>query len=122
MRYVIDSNIIIYFLNGDHCAKNFILTELTNCAISRITYVEVMSYAFTEIAAQAARNFLHELEIFDTSAEIARQAISNRQARKIKLPDNFIAATAQVYGRCLVTRNIDDYANIDVKIYNPFSS
>lgn len=102
-------------------AKDFILTELENCIISRITYIEVMSYSFTEAAYQYTHNFLHELEIIDTSAEIARQAILNRRLRKIKLPDNLIAATAQVYALCLVTRNVDDYTNINLKIYNPFA-
>ncbi len=40
--------------------------------------------------------------------------------KKIKLADNIIAATTQVYDLILVTRNTKDFSQIDIKILNPF--
>ena len=34
--------------------------------------------------------------------------------------DAFIAATARVHGLTLVTRNVRDFANLDVTLLNPF--
>ncbi len=36
------------------------------------------------------------------------------------LPDAIIAATANTDDLCLVTRNVEDFKNIDVRILNPF--
>ena len=52
--------------------------------------------------------------------EIAENAIDIRKQYRIKLPDAIIAATANTDDLCLVTRNIEDFKNIAVKILNPF--
>lgn len=52
----------------------------------------------------------------DTNREIAIQSIKNRKSKKIKVPDNIIASTAQVYDLKLVTKNINDFNSLDVKV------
>ena len=47
-KYLIDSNIIIYHLNGVEVATNFLKENISNCFISRITFIEVLSFDFTE--------------------------------------------------------------------------
>ena len=47
-KYLIDSNIIIYHLNGVEVATNFLKQNILNCFISRITFIEVLSFDFTE--------------------------------------------------------------------------
>jgi len=47
--------------------------------------------------------------------------ISIRKIHRIKLPDAIIAATALVNGLELVTRNINDFKNIDgLNLINPW--
>lgn len=46
--------------------------------------------------------------------------IKNRKDKKIKLADNIIASTAQVYDLILVTRNIDDFRGLKLNTYNPY--
>ena len=60
-QYLIDSNVIIYHLNGEQIATN---------------------------------------------EDISLQCLKNIEIKKIKLPDNLIAATAQINNLILVTRNI----------------
>jgi predicted nucleic acid-binding protein len=52
---------------------------------------------------------------------ILEQAIANRKIKKIKLVDNIILATAQIYNLKLVTRNTKDFIGFDIEILNPFN-
>ena len=118
MKYLIDSNIIIYHLNGNEEATNFITKNVEKSTISRITYIEVMSFNFTAEEEERVKDQLMDYDIIDTSQKIALQAIANRKEKKIKVPDNIIASTAQVNDLTLVTRNVNDFNNLDIKILN----
>ncbi|SPD73158.1 conserved hypothetical protein [uncultured Desulfobacterium sp.] len=52
--------------------------------------------------------------------KIADIVVDIRKKNRIKLPDAIISATAISENVQLVTRNIDDFENINVKILNPF--
>ena len=121
MKYLLDSNIIIYHLNGEKTASDFIAENINRCAISQITFVEVLSFDFTENEASEIKDFLECFMIFDTSMAIAIQCLKNRKVKKIKIPDNFIAATAQVNDLVLVTRNIEDFNQLEIKLLNIFN-
>lgn len=116
MTYLLDSNILIYHLNGDVSVTTFISGNREYCAISRISYIEVLSFDFTPEEEIEVRDLLDNFVIIDTNREIAIQAINNRKIKKIKVPDNIIASTAQVYDLTLVTKNINDFNSIDVKV------
>ncbi len=123
MKYLLDSNIIIYHLNGDRTATEFIRKNINSCAISQITYVEVLSFDFENEDERAeVKSFLECLDIFDTNKAIAIQCLKNRKKRKIKIPDNLIASTAQANNLTLVTRNSDDFKNLDINMINIFEN
>jgi len=123
MKYLLDSNIIIYHLNGDKTATEFILKNINSCAISQITYVEVLSFDFENEDERAeVKSFLECLDIFDTNKAIAIQCLKNRKKRKIKIPDNLIASTAQANNLTLVTRNSEDFKNLDINIINIYEN
>lgn len=42
--------------------------------------------------------------------------------RPVPIMDGFLAATAQVHDLTLVTRNVDDFADLPIRIENPFSA
>lgn len=42
--------------------------------------------------------------------------------RPLPIMDGFLAATAQVHDLTLVTRNVDDFAGLPIRIENPFST
>jgi len=120
MKYLLDSNIIIYYLNGDKNIYDFIEKNKSISSISLITYYEVLNYNFSEEEALLVRAFLDEFEILSVSKNIINKALENRAVKKIKMADNFILATAQIFGLDIVTRNTKDFASFTDKLLNPF--
>ncbi len=119
-KYLIDSNIFIYHLNKDKIATDFLLNNVEVSAISRITFIEVLSFNFSSKEEEIVRDYLNNFMIIDTDEEISLQAVKNRNIKKIKLPDNIISATAQLNDLILVTRNTKDFKYIHVDVLNPF--
>ncbi|MBV5277904.1 MAG: type II toxin-antitoxin system VapC family toxin [Campylobacteraceae bacterium] len=119
-KYLIDSNIIIYHLNGENVATEFLKNNINRSSISRRTFIEVLSFDFTEDQKKEVINLLRRFEIIDTTDAIAMQALENNKLKKIKLADNIIASTTQVNGLVLVTRNVKDFNSIDIKVLNIF--
>ena len=120
MKYLLDSNIIIYYLNGDKDIYDFIEKYKTISAISLITYYEVLNYNFSKEEEQIVRSFLDEFEVLSVSKNIINKALENRKIKKIKMADNFILATAQIFGLDIVTRNIKDFSSFTDRLLNPF--
>ena len=116
---LLDSNIIIYFSKRE--VPLSFLDQFDNHYISVITYMEVLGYQFRDSKEE---EFIREIvEVFSVlfiDQKIADMAIEIRRKRRIKLPDAIIAATSKVLNLCLVTRNIDDFKNIEIQIANPF--
>lgn len=121
-KYLIDSNIIIYHLNGEKIAIDFLEKNFEISSISRLTFLEVLSFDFSLEEEKYILKMLNSFEIIDTDERIALQSIKNRKSKKIKLVDNIIASTAQKNSLILVTRNIKDFKNIDIDILNIFEN
>jgi predicted nucleic acid-binding protein len=121
--YLLDTNAVIDFCNNKLpiTAANFI--ESIEPKISVITAIELFaSTAITNAEKQILQEFTSIATVYDNiNAAIQTQTIALRQAYKIKLPDAIIAATALVYSLTLLTRNIDDFKNIDgLNVINPW--
>ncbi len=95
-------------------------TNKTVSAISLITYYEVLNYDFSEAEESIVRAFLNEFEMIDVSRDIMDRALGNRKNKKIKMADNFILTTAQIFGLELVTRNTKDFLPFFDRLINPF--
>jgi len=121
MKYLVDSNIIIYHLNGERISTDFLIQHKKEIAISQVTFVEVLSFAFEPQQETQVRNLLSNFTIIDVTQTISEQAIANQKTKKVKLPDNLIAATAMVNDLVLVTRNTKDFFSLDVPLIDPFS-
>ena len=122
MKYLIDSNIIIYHFNDENLATSFLLNNKNQCAISQISCIEVLSFSFTPEQENDVKEFLESFKSIDINREIAIQATRNRKIKKIKVPDNIIVSSAQVNDLILVTRNIADFNSLDVKLLNIFET
>jgi len=64
--------------------------------------------------------------IVDVTAEVADlwgelMATAKRQGTSLHAMDGFLAATALVHHKTLVTRNIKDFASFDVPLLNPWT-
>lgn len=113
-KYLIDTNIIIYFFNGITDDESLIDILKNSFNISIITKIEFLSWQKLfndEKLNQKAVEFISNATIYDLDEVVANQTIRNRQLFKIKTPDAIIGATAQVHGFEIVTNNIEDFKN-----------
>ena len=116
---LLDSNIIIYLSKNE--LPFTVFDKFDKLLISVISYMEVLGFKFRN---NEEENFVKELiELFEVQfidQDIADKVIKIRKQNRIRLPDAIIAATAAVDNLCLVTRNIEDFKNINITILNPF--
>jgi predicted nucleic acid-binding protein len=132
VRYVIDSDIIIYQLAGIASAVS-VLRQLgpDGIAISTITYMEVYQGLLRSPDPQLAHAqfnvFLTDVPLLPVSTEIAarcaelREALT-RQGKRVRARalDLLIATTALEHDLTLVTRNTLDYADIPgLRVFQP---
>jgi toxin FitB len=124
MKFLFDSNIIIYYLNGilNLQGEELLREGLMNSgAYSVISKIEVLGFQqSTKVDLQAKELFANLREIA-LNAEIAEQTIALRKLYKIKIPDAIIAATAMTQKLQLITRNSRDFSQVTgLLLVNPF--
>lgn len=123
-KYLIDSNIIIYFVNNE-LPKNTLSKVKTilkdSFIVSTISNVETLGwYAISEKDKAQLENFLSYAMVIYLDKAIEEEAIEIRQKKKMKLGDSIIAATALIHNLTIVTRNESDFYGLGLTIYNPF--
>lgn len=125
MNYLLDTNIVIYFL-GKIILSDLALKHIDNiCSqgqhLSVITKLELLGYRFeSAVTEEATQKFVGTSLIYQLNSDIENEIITIRKSIKIKLPDAIIAATAIVHDLTLISANTKDFQNIsDLKILNP---
>jgi predicted nucleic acid-binding protein len=118
---LIDSDIIIYASQGESPQIGQLIRE-HDIAVSAVSYVQVLGYhRLTEESRLFLEEFFRIVEVLPISQTVLDRAVTLRQIRRMSLGDAIIAATALVYDRTLVTRNIEDFQWItELSIFNPF--
>lgn len=127
MRYLIDSNILIYFITAsasDDVLINIKKILISSFFISIITKIEVLGWnKHTEESYRMTNDLLKYGTIIPVDEAVAAHTIHLRRKTNIKLPDAVIAATAISLSATLVTRNYKDFNSItEIEIINPFNS
>ena len=115
IKYLFDSNILIYHLNGrlNHYGTDLLSEGLSGSgAYSIISKIERLGFNQSESDDRQARLLLSSLQEFELTSTIAEQTIRIRKTRRLKLPDAAIAATAIVNNLVVVTRNAGDFDQI----------
>lgn len=125
MSKVFDSNILVYHLNHSlpPYANEMVAISLEEGAIvSVVSSIEVLGWPHhTDGTFAQAKKLLDQFQEQSLSSQIVSECINLRRQRTIKLPDAIIAATALHLQIPLVTRNTDDFKNIDnLTLINPF--
>lgn len=80
-------------------------------------------YKLTEENRLYFEEFFGVVEVLPISNAVLDRAVLLRQMKKMTIGDAIIAATALVYGRTLVTRNVGDFRWIaELTLINPFET
>jgi predicted nucleic acid-binding protein len=124
-EYLVDTNILIYYFADAIPEKELNRIEkifMSFFNISIITKIEFLGWEkHTETGFEKARKFVGFANVIPLTDEIANLSIDIRRRCKIKLPDVVIAATALHNNLILVTRNEDDFKDVEMlDVYNPF--
>lgn len=117
---LLDSCVLIDFLVGREAARAY-LAEVDGAAISLVTWIEVVVGAATPQEEEVVREFLSAFTVVPIDDRVAEEAVRLRRARRLKLPDAIIFATARVTGRSLATRNTKDFAEGELGIIVPYA-
>ncbi len=120
--YLIDTNIIIYYLDNQEKAVEFIQNNYQSVFyVSIITVIEVLSFKFSSVEQEKiVRKFLEDNFIWLTiDNKIIDKTAKIRQEKKIKTPDAIIGATAVIHNLKIVTRNDKDFKHLPIEIINP---
>ncbi|HIP59964.1 MAG TPA: PIN domain-containing protein [Campylobacterales bacterium] len=99
-RYLIDTNIIIYSINGG--------LELPEASyyMSQVSYNEIFSYKkMSEEEALSIKKVLDQIEILDTNNTIAHNTTQIQKKYKLSTADSTICATAHTYSLTLITND-----------------
>jgi len=115
--YAIDTNILVYYANGDKGVMRFLLAEAeknTPFFLATIAVVEFFSYpAITPDTRTAYGSLFAFCRIIPLDYTLSLKAAELRRGRRaLKLGDSIIAATAIHTSSILLTRNIRDFKNI----------
>ncbi|MBP7189751.1 MAG: PIN domain-containing protein [Rickettsiaceae bacterium] len=120
MKALLDTNIIIDYLNGEQKA----LQEISNYSkiyISVITYMEVLVGVGDSNKIESIKDYLLSLNIVHIDQEIADLAIEARKSYKLKIPDALVLASAQKVSAILVTRDKKDFSTSIPIVRIPYS-
>jgi predicted nucleic acid-binding protein len=116
MRNVIDTNVWIDALSGKLSADAFlrITVQASWAGYSAITRLEL--FGLPSLKDEEENKITELLKPFleiAVDSRIIDRAIQVRKAKRIKVPDAIIAATALEKGCSLITRNVEDFKGID---------
>ncbi|MBV6422176.1 MAG: hypothetical protein DAHOPDDO_03465 [Ignavibacteriaceae bacterium] len=124
-NFVYDTNLFIYYLNGNQHVEKFFTSEFlssNNVYYSIITEIELLSFPkLTDNEINSIKSFLNGFIKINLNEDIKDKTIAIRKKHKAGLGDSIIAASSIIYNARLVTRNINDFLKIsDLVISNPF--
>lgn len=101
-KFLLDTNAVLYILNGDETLTNFLFEK--ELYVSIITEMELLSYKNITLAEkQTIEVFLSEFVIINIDNKVKSNAIEVKKASNMKLPDSIIAGTSIALKLPLVT-------------------
>jgi len=120
-KIFIDTNIVIYLLNGDETLKNFLNKK--EIYISFITELELLSFpGITSNERIIIKKFISDCHVVVFNTKMKEVIVSLKSQHKTKLPDAIIAASAMVESLSFLTadKGFSKFENeLDVLIFEP---
>lgn len=105
-KLFLDTNIILYLLNGDETLANLLNNK--QLYISIITELELLAYkGITNEEELIINDFVTQCETININNHIKNSTIKIRKSYNMKLPDSIIIATALYLNLPLITSDND---------------
>lgn len=123
-RYLIDTNILIYFLQGEEVAASFFKNIMDKeLCISLINKIELLAFPdLSENEEIEIKQFLLNFITLNVDDPVSEETIRIRKMYKLKLGDALISATSIMHDAVLVSRNDKDFGKVEeLKFLNPYS-
>ncbi|HRV91679.1 MAG TPA: type II toxin-antitoxin system VapC family toxin [Anaerolineae bacterium] len=123
---LIDTDILIDHFHGNPSALEFLAQQLEGGEPLVLSVITVTEFLAGMRSGEEAKTeaLLALFTLLDIDEPIARQAGAYlrqyRRSHRIDLGDALIAATANVFGASVVTRNTKHYPMTDIKIVTPY--
>ena len=124
-KFLIDTNILIYYFDNlipedsEQRVDDILINSFNISIISKIEFLGWNKFSVEQY--EKAFNFLTGATIINLTDETVDKTIQIKRQTRMKLPDGVIAATCLINDMTLVTRNTNDFKNIEgLKLYNPF--
>ena len=119
MKALFDSNILIdYLLGREEAAAEF--ARHHEKLISVVTWMEILAGAKTAEHEDVVDMFLRDFRVIEITRLIARDAVALRRARKLRLPDAIIWASARAESALLVTRDTRAFPKDEPAVRVPY--
>ena len=109
-EFLLDTNIILGFLNGNSKINDFFQKNLIDSSLyaSQITRMELLGYpSISSDEEKCLKDFLSLIKILPVNDAVCDQAITLRRKTRLKLPDALIAATAICFDLVLITCDVE---------------
>lgn len=119
MRYLLDTNTVVYCLEGVFPLFEKISFE-DELYLSFISRIELYCGKNNEEQEFSIRRFVSDLVEFETDSDITERTIFVRKKYGLKIPDAIIVATAIEKGLTLVTADKEILKKVkDIEIIDP---
>lgn len=117
MRYVLDTNAVIYYVGGENRAletmRPLLLSDEHTFILPSIAVTELWAGKnASAVEIPAFEEFMQTLLLFPIDIPLAKSAGDLRREYKLELGDAIIAATALAWDATLLTRNVRDFKKI----------
>jgi len=123
--FLIYTNILIYYLNGQIPElADKVVTEAFEKSfnISVISKIELLGWhKFTKSQYEKAKMLVDAANLFPLDDIVVEKTIELRRRQRIRTPDAIIAATCISHDLILMTRNEKDFDSVEnLEVFNPF--
>jgi predicted nucleic acid-binding protein len=115
---VLDTNIILYLLNGDEQLSSML--NGMELFVSVISEIELLGYnGIEENDKLKIKFFLSECSVISLNTDVKELSIKIKQNFKVKTPDAIIASTAIFLNLPLITadKGFDKITDLDLIVY-----
>jgi len=119
---VLDSNILIYASRPGHEFLDPFLLDPQAC-VSALSIPEVLGYPNLQGPEETQIELWFSIiRVVDVTQEILRGAAVLRRKRRMSIGDAIIASTALAEDGVIITRNVDDFRNVEnLNVVDPFA-